>query len=78
MVEGNIEKIELFFLPLYSPVLHPDEYLNRDLKQAISSKTPARNGKQLYNEVLSQMKSIQKSPEKIKSYFKNKNVRYAI
>ena len=32
-VKENQEKIELFFLPAYSPEKNPDEYLNCDLKQ---------------------------------------------
>ncbi|MDO9038453.1 MAG: transposase [Lutibacter sp.] len=30
-VKENQEKIELFFLPAYSPEKNPDEYLNCDL-----------------------------------------------
>ena len=29
------EKIEVFYLPAYSPELNPDEYLNNDLKSAV-------------------------------------------
>lgn len=35
-------KIELFYLPSYSPELNPKGRLNADLKQAIGSKVPAR------------------------------------
>jgi len=31
-IESNREKIEVFYLPSYSPELNPDEYLNGDLK----------------------------------------------
>jgi transposase len=31
----NKEKIEVFYLSLYSPELNPDEYLNNDLKQVV-------------------------------------------
>jgi len=31
-VEAHTDKIELFFLPSYSPELNPDEHLNCDLK----------------------------------------------
>lgn len=36
------DKIELFYLPSYSPELNPEKRLNADLKQAICSKVPAR------------------------------------
>ena len=39
-VEKNKDEIELFFLPSYSPERNPDEYLNSDLKQGISTKKP--------------------------------------
>ncbi len=31
-IQNHIDKIELFYLPKYSPELNPDEYLNQDLK----------------------------------------------
>lgn len=76
-LEDNFEYIEIFFLPSYSPQHNPDEFLNRDLKQSIAGKPPARNKNQLKKQVVSQMKSIQKLPHRVKSYFKNPNVVYA-
>jgi len=76
-LEENSEYIEMFFLPSYSPQHNPDEYLNRDLKQSIAAKPPARNKNQLKRQVVSHMKSIQKLPHRVKSYFKNPNVVYA-
>ena len=35
------DKIELFYLPSYSPELNPKERLNADLKQAAGAKAPA-------------------------------------
>jgi len=76
-LEDNFEYIELFFLPPYSPQHNPDEYLNRDLKQSIANKPPARNENQLKQQIVSHMKSIQKLPNRVKTYFKNPNVAYA-
>jgi transposase len=76
-LEDNYEYIELFFLPSYSPEHNPDEYLNRDLKQSIAAKPPARNKNQLKRQIVSHMKSLQKLPIRVKSYFKNPNVIYA-
>ena len=41
-VEAHKDKIELFYLPSYSPELNPEERLNADLKQALYTKVPAR------------------------------------
>jgi len=41
------QKIEVFYLPSYSPELNPDECLNADLKAAVTSKAPARAKGQL-------------------------------
>lgn len=70
-------EIELYYLPAYAPERNPDEYLNRDLKQQVSNKPPARNRDQLEFQVKSYMRAIQRLPEKVKSYFKNKNFQYA-
>jgi len=37
-IKKNEDKIELFFLPSYSPEVNPDEYLNNDLKSGIGLK----------------------------------------
>lgn len=34
-LEKNRDKIEVFYLPAYSPELNPDEYLNNDLKSFV-------------------------------------------
>ena len=46
-VEENKEKIELFYLPSYSPEKNPDEYLNCDLKYGMSEKPAPKSQKQL-------------------------------
>jgi transposase len=45
-LEKHREKIEVFYLPSYSPELNPDEYLNRDLKLSVhraNQHAPKRN-----------------------------------
>ena len=42
-LEENEEKIAVFYLPSYSPELNPDELLNADLKQRVTTAAPARN-----------------------------------
>mgnify|MGYP002103559369 CR=1 FL=1 len=41
-VEAHKDRIELFFLPPYSPNLNPDEYVNRALKTEIRSRASAK------------------------------------
>lgn len=75
--EKNKEKIELFFLPAYSPELNPDEYLNCDLKAGVHSKPPSRDAQQLKKKVRSHMKKLQKSPNRVRKYFKHPKIAYA-
>lgn len=74
---GRLDQIELFFLPGYSPELNPDEYLNADLKARMSAAEPVRNGAHLKRKVVSHLRSIQKQPARVRSYFKAEAIRYA-
>jgi len=76
-LEAHKEKIEVLYLPSYSPELNPDEYLNGDLKQGVHSGLPARNQKELEHKTKSFMQSIAKRPKHIQSYFKHPKVKYA-
>lgn len=42
-----VKRIEVFYLPPYSPELKPDEYLNLDQKAGIRSGGQARAGERL-------------------------------
>ena len=70
-------EIEIFYLPAYAPEHNPDEYLNNDLKQTIKNKPRAKTRNDLVVATSSILKSIQKRPDRIKSYFHAKHVRYA-
>lgn len=70
-------KIELFYLPSYSPELNPEERLNADLKHAMGSKVPARTKAKLRNAAIEHMSELEKSPERIKAFFQDPKVRYA-
>lgn len=71
------DEIEIFYLPAYAPEHNPDEYLNNDLKQTIKTKPGAKTPDDLVATTSSILKSIQKRPNRIKSYFHAKHVRYA-
>lgn len=74
---AKVEYLEVFYLPSYSPELNPDECLNADLKQAVTSKAPARSKGQLKKAAVAHLHRLSKSPERIKSYFRHRPVRYA-
>jgi transposase len=76
-VEENKERIELFYLPSYSPNLNPDEYLNNDLKTRVSKKPDKRFKGKLKETSLGAMRSIQKQPEKVRNYFMAEEIKYA-
>jgi transposase len=49
------DKIELFYLPSYSPELNPEERLNGDLKQTIGAKVPASTRAKLKSAAIEHM-----------------------
>lgn len=75
--DENRDKIELFFLPSYSPELNPDERLNGDLKCQVQSGLIARTKEAVKSKVRSAMKSIQRLPERVKKYFRDPIIAYA-
>lgn len=70
-------EIEVFYLPSYSPELNPDEMANADLKQAVTKLAPARTKLQLVKAASGHLRSVQRRPDRIKSYFEHEPVRYA-
>lgn len=73
----NADKIELIFLPAYTPELNPDEYLNNALKQKLNHRQKAKNQKELIKTVTCIMRTMQGSRAAIKNIFQHKKVRYA-
>ena len=76
-LEDKEDKLEIFFLPSYSPELNPDEYLNNDIKQGVHSKTLFRDENSLKRGVMSHMRMLQKTPARVKNFFKHPNIAYA-
>jgi transposase len=71
------DRIELFFLPGYAPQLNPDELLNQDVKSnALGRRRPA-NQSDLIADVRGYLRSTQRQPHIVKSYFEEEHVRYA-
>lgn len=74
--KANSDRIELFFIPSYSPELNPDEYLNRDLKANVHQSKAPRDLKQLKTNVKSFMSMLQKSPGRVIKYFHSSKLYY--
>lgn len=73
----NVEKIELFYLPAYSPEKNPDEYLNCDLKQGLSNKPAPKNQEKLKENVENHMQMLTQNPQRVQKYFNHKDIQYA-
>ena len=70
-------RIEIFFLPAYSPDLNPDEHLNADLKQGVGSKIPSRSKKELARATEDHLNMLTATPSRIVSYFNDPTIAYA-
>jgi transposase len=76
-LEKHKAKIEVFYLPSYSPELNPDEYLNNSLKQRVHSGERAQNANQLESKARKHMRSLQNNRIKTKKFFEHRCARYA-
>lgn len=76
-LQENKDKIELFYLPSYSPELNPDELLNQDVKSNAVGRKRAKTIVELKNNIMHYLFGTQKSPELVQSYFHKSEVSYA-
>jgi len=67
-VEENKKKIELFFIPAYSPELNPDELAWAHVKAKIAKAT-TQTKTELKNTVKRVMRRLRKMPHIVKSFF---------
>jgi transposase len=73
----HAQQVELFLLPGYSPDLNPDEFLNQDVKSnALGRQRPATRT-EMIDGVRSYLRSTQRQPAIVRSYFQAESVRYA-
>ncbi len=70
-------QMEVFYLPRYSPELNPQERLNADLKQAMGKRVPVRTKAKLRDAANEHMAMLEKSPERVMSFFQDPRVKYA-
>ena len=77
-VESTEGKLKLFYLPPYSPELNPDEQVWNQLKNHRIGKMILKSMEDMTEKVHSSMRSIQRSPELIRSFFRHKDCCYAV
>lgn len=76
-VEGHAHEIELVYLPSYAPDHNPSEYLNNGLKQQLRQQPQPDTKEELVERTRSVLRVIQRSPERVRAYFRPEPVRYA-
>ena len=71
------DRIELHFLPGYSPELNPAECLNQDVKANALGRRRPRTLEQLITETRAYLRSRQRTPALVARYFQERHVTYA-
>jgi len=73
----NEKRIQVFYLPSYSPDLNPDEKLNQNVKSNAVGRRRPHDQNQMMRNVRSYLYSRQRKPHVVKKYFQADSVRYA-
>lgn len=76
-VEGLEGKLKLFYLPPYSPHLNPDETVWAHVKRKVSSQL-VESAEGMKRLALGALRSIQKLPDLVKSFFRQPECRYIL
>lgn len=76
-LEENKNRIEVFFIPPYSPELNAQEYLNQDVKTNVIGKKRPINKAEMRTNVEQFMNGRKSNKKQVKKYFHQKHVRYA-
>ena len=76
-LSANKNKIEVFFLPPYSPELNPQEYVNQDVKTNVIGKKRPINKAQMRTNVEDFMHKRKNDKKQVRKYFHVSHVRYA-
>jgi len=72
------KRFRLFFLPPYSPEFNPDERVWNDLKNNGIGRKVITSPERMHSDVIGYLRFIQKSPDRIRSYFNNETTKYAV
>jgi transposase len=76
-LEEHADRIEIFFLPPYSPELNAQEYVNQDLKTNVIGKKRPINKAQMKNNVEEFMNKRKNDKKQVQKYFHGTHVKYA-
>jgi transposase len=76
-LEPRRERIELFYLPGYSPELNPDELVNQDVKSNALGRQRPEDQQQMMHLTRTYLRSTQRRPDIVRRYFEEEHVRYA-
>jgi len=76
-IEEHEKQIAIFYLPPYSPEYNPDEYLNQDYKRNANKHRIPLNQKELRENTLSYMNTLQKDSHKVANFFQHPSIQYA-
>lgn len=76
-LERHKDRIEVYYLPSYSPELNPDEYLNNDLKQNLHRDGVPKDKSQLDAKVSVAMFMLEGRPKKVRAFFQHPKVKFA-
>lgn len=77
-LEKHKERIEVFYLPAYSPELNPDEYFNHSLKKSVHSGMEPRTKKQIHHKAQSYVRRLQHHPDRVKAFFRHPKLTYQL
>ena len=70
-------RLRLYYLPGYSPDLNPDELVWNNLKSQGTGNRAITGPDQLKRLVLGHLRSMQKNPKLIRSFYKTPSTKYA-
>lgn len=76
-LEEHKARIEVFYLPPYSPEINPDEYLNRDFKTVLRTSDRAKSKNVLLQKAQAFMQFLMETPDRVMAYFEHAAVKYA-
>jgi len=77
-VESSRRRLRIFFLPPYAPELNPDEHVWNYLKNHKIGRQTTKSQHELFTRITKVMKTLQRSVEKIKSFFRQPWTKYML
>ncbi|HJW28085.1 MAG TPA: IS630 family transposase [Saprospiraceae bacterium] len=77
-VRAHRQQLRIFFLPKHCPELNPDEQVWNEIKHNQIGKQPVKGKKNLGKRLFSALKSLQRCPQRIQSFFELPATTYAL